>query len=429
MVPLAVSRPTVILENVTASATAQDHWTQYYRWGPPALLATGTVLSVGSASLLMSPAERYTAAVLTVVAGGWEVWRWFRRRSKPEQDTIYYLVRSGLAFALSWFNPFFAIYAAAGYFDAHAMLPERWIRFGLLVTAVTVAGSQAGGMPPQSRTMWIAFGLLVVLNASISMLMMRLAERDEQQSLERLAVIDELERTNEQLERALAENQALHAQLLVHAREAGIDDERRRLAAEIHDTLAQGLVGIVTQLQAAQDAADREAARRHVDTATALARRSLGDARRSVQDLVPEALEHDALDAVLAHTLAVWSRETEVCAEFTVTGTPVPLHDDVGATMLRIVQEALTNVGRHADARRVGVTLSYMDCEVSVDVRDDGNGFAPVEPARGFGLRGMRSRAARVDGTVTIESAPGEGTAVSVRIPLQGTTPVSQDVS
>ncbi len=248
---------TVILEAMTDSTTTDDPWQRTYRWAPVGMLATGTVLSVGTATLLMSPAERYTAAVLTAVAVGLELWRGRRRRSMPEGDAVYYLLRSALAFVLSWLNPFFAIYAASGYFDAHAMLPDRWIRFGLLVTAVTVAGSQAGGLPPEDTTMWIAFGLLVVLNASISMLMMRLAERDEQRSLERLAAIAELERTNVQLENALSENEALHAQLLVHAREAGIDDERRRLAAEIHDTLAQGLAGIVTQLQAAQDTTDR----------------------------------------------------------------------------------------------------------------------------------------------------------------------------
>lgn len=423
-----MNAPGVILEDVTVTTT-ENHWARYQRWGPPALLATGAFLSVGSASLLMSRGEQYTAAVLTVVAVGWELWRWHRRRFMPEQDSVYYLVRSALAFALSWLNPFFAVYAAAGYFDAHAMLPERWIRLGLLVTAVTLAGSQAGGLPPQNRTMWIAFGLLVVLNGSISIVMMRIAERDEQRSRERLAVIEELERTNVRLERALSENQALHAQLLVRAREAGIDDERRRLAAEIHDTLAQGLAGIVTQLQAAQDTVDDGAAHRHVESAIALARRSLGDARRSVRNLAPEVLEHDGLDSALAHTVAAWSRDIGVGAEFTVTGTPVPLPDDVEATLLRIVQEALTNVGKHAGAQRVGVTMSYMDGEVSVDIRDDGCGFTVTAPVCGFGLRGMRSRVGRVGGTLIVESAPGEGTAVSARIPSPTTDRIGEDVS
>lgn len=411
----------VILEAMTEPTTTDDPWLRTYRWAPVGMLATGTALSVGTATLLMSPAERYTAAVLTAVAVGLELWRGRRRRSMPEGDAVYYLLRSALAFVLSWLNPFFAIYAASGYFDAHAMLSDRWIRFGLLVTAVTVAGSQAGGLPPEDTTMWIAFGLLVVLNASISMLMMRLAEREDERTRERIAVITELETANLRLEQAISENQALHAQLLARAREAGIDDERRRLAAEIHDTIAQGLVGIVTQLQAAQDTAEPDAARHHVEQASALARRSLADARRSVRDLAPEALEHDALDAVLAHTVSVWSQQAGIRAELIVTGTPVPLGNDIGATVLRIVQEALTNAGRHAHATRVGVTLSYMDDEVTVDVRDDGCGFdAGSNPTSGFGLRGMRSRTERVAGTMTIESEYGEGTAVSVRIPLAG---------
>jgi signal transduction histidine kinase len=93
---------------------------------------------------------------------------------------------------------------------------------------------------------------------------------------------------------------------------------------------------------------------------------------------------------------------------------------------LRIAQEALANAGRHAGATRVGVTLSYMDDEVSLDVRDDGRGFDPRPVLRretvagGFGLGGMRARAERVAGTVEIESEPGRGTAVSARVPLVG---------
>ena len=95
----------------------------------------------------------------------------------------------------------------------------------------------------------------------------------------------------------MAENAALHAQLLVQAREAGVADERRRLAAEIHDTIAQGLTGIIAQLQVVTSVTDRdpETARVHLERAAALARHSLGEARRSVHNLAPVALEHDEL--------------------------------------------------------------------------------------------------------------------------------------
>jgi signal transduction histidine kinase len=89
----------------------------------------------------------------------------------------------------------------------------------------------------------------------------------------------------------------------------------------------------------------------------------------------------------------------------------------VEATLLRVAQEALANVAKHARAGRVGVTLSYVDGEVIVDVRDDGVGFHPDDPAPGFGLRGMRQRAERLAGVLDVESEPGAGTAVSVRLP------------
>ncbi len=98
-------------------------------------------------------------------------------------------------------------------------------------------------------------------------------------------------------------------------------------------------------------------------------------------------------------------------------------HDEVEATLLRIAQEGLANTRRHAAASRVGVTLSYMGDEVTLDVRDDGRGFDPAtlpprERTGGFGLGGMRTRAERIAGAVGIESEPGRGTAISARVPL-----------
>ena len=98
---------------------------------------------------------------------------------------------------------------------------------------------------------------------------------------------------------------------------------------------------------------------------------------------------------------------------------PRTLHPEVEATLLRITQESLSNVGKHADATRVGVTLTYDDDEVILDVRDDGVGFDPTAPERptSFGLRGMRQRADRLAGALDVETAPGAGTAVCVRLP------------
>ena len=120
--------------------------------------------------------------------------------------------------------------------------------------------------------------------------------------------LDELSEANRRLEATLAENAGLHEQLLAQAREAGVLDERQRMAREIHDTLAQGLTGIITQLQAAEQAGEDPAGRRrHLSAATRLARESLSEARRSVHALRPEPLETARLSEALAERRERWS--------------------------------------------------------------------------------------------------------------------------
>ncbi len=409
-----------------ATTSVEERWAQFHRYGPYALLGLATLIAACVAHLLMSTAELYAAGALLLAALGLQV-RWGSVRPAALEPSaaggLYYGVRTVLAFALTWLNPFFAIYAVIGYFDAAQLLPGRLMRVGLILTAVTMAGSQSGGLPPPSATSWIAFGALFALNACLCLLFAHIGEQEAESLRQKADTIAELERTNTRLEQALEENAQLHTQLLVQAREAGVADERRRLAAEIHDTIAQGLTGIIAQLQVVTSAADEATAREHLERASALARSSLGEARRSVQNLSPAALEHDTLPEALKKTVADWSERTGVPARFTATGTEEPLHDEVAATLLRIAQEALANTARHAHATRAGVTLSYMGDEVALDIRDDGRGFDPLGlPARsgtgGFGLDGMRARAERIAGTATVESEAGHGTAVSARVPL-----------
>ncbi|MGV9306460.1 MULTISPECIES: sensor histidine kinase [unclassified Nonomuraea] len=203
----------------------------------------------------------------------------------------------------------------------------------------------------------------------------------------------------------------------------GVLEERARLAREIHDTLAQGLSGIITQLEAAEQAMpeqgrpDLPAVRRRIALAKELARDNLQEARRSVDALRPGPLQEAHLDAALAQVAERWSRTSEVSATVTVEGTPRPLTAEVGATLLRAAQEGLSNAAKHARADRVAITLTYMDDEVTLDVFDDGTGFDPGAHGSGYGLAAMRERARGVGGTLTVESAPGEGTALCLRIP------------
>jgi signal transduction histidine kinase len=111
-----------------------------------------------------------------------------------------------------------------------------------------------------------------------------------------------------------------------------------------------------------------------------------------------------------------WSEINGVAAEVTTTGTARPMHPDVEVTLLRTAQEALANVAKHAGASRVGLTLSYMEDLVTLDVRDDGMGFKRANGS-GFGLTAMRQRVEGIDGRLEIESEPGGGTAVSATTP------------
>jgi signal transduction histidine kinase len=252
-------------------------------------------------------------------------------------------------------------------------------------------------------------------------LMWLLWEHDQQAARNQLA-LTELSAANRRLEATIAENETLHEQLLVQAREAGIRDERSRMAREIHDTIAQGLTGIVTQLQAAEQAATRTAGdpagwRRHVAAATGLARDSLSEARRSVEALRPEPLECGRLGEALAGVAERWSALNGIPVQVTTTGTARRMHPETEFALLRAAQEALANVARHARATRVGLTVSYMENEVVLDIRDDGAGFDPAAGEHGFGLVAMRQRIAALSGTLQVESEPGGGTAISACVP------------
>lgn len=222
-------------------------------------------------------------------------------------------------------------------------------------------------------------------------------------------------------------------ELAATERREGTLAERQRLSMEIHDTLAQGLSSQQMLLQAADRTwdADPATARRHVRTATGIAERNLAEARRFVHDLAPADLaEGGGLEAAL-HALA--ARETaqgRLTVRCHVEGeqrTAPP--DRVQSALLRIAQGALANVKEHAHATKAALTLTRLDDRIVLDIADNGQGFAPAGrsgPAggvRGHGLPAMRARLRQLGGTLTIESAPGEGTVLSAAVPLTPATP------
>ena len=318
-------------------------------------------------------------------------------------------------------NPLFGIYSWTGYIFVYTLPLGRWRLLGALAVAVTSATSQDGGLPHGAKQ-GLFYGILLFFNISVAVGFTWFASVSYERNERRKQALAELGVANRKLEATLAENAGLHEQLLTQAREAGIMDERQRMAREIHDTLAQGLTGIITQLQAAAQAGRQADRDRRVEAAIRLARESLSEARRSVHELRPEPLETARLGEALGEVARRWSALHGVPAQVTTTGVLRPMPPDVEVTLLRTAQEALANVARHANATRVGLTLSYMEDEVALDVRDDGVGFDPAGlpgPAGdgGFGLTAMRQRVERLSGALEIESESGAGTAISACIP------------
>src|ERR1700744_1402912 len=189
-------------------------------------------------------------------------------------------------------DPWFGFLVAAGYGYAIRLMPWPWTLPCIGALAILGATAQTWSVNKGTPAGLGAYLGVIALNMFSVCGIVWFLHSIESVHDQRKRALDELSEANRRLEATLAENAGLHKQLLIQAREAGILDERQRMAREIHDTLAQGLTGIVTQLQAAEHAADAPAGwRRHSAAATRLARESLTEARRSVDALRPGPLE------------------------------------------------------------------------------------------------------------------------------------------
>ncbi len=200
--------------------------------------------------------------------------------------------------------------------------------------------------------------------------------------------------------------------------------ERNRIAREWHDTLLAGFAAISWQLEALAARIPESAAVAHqqLEVARKMVKHSLTEARRALWDLRSNTAASDNLALMLHDTLKPLLAGKPVTLDFKVNGEPVRLSGDVETNLLRIGQEAISNVVNHASAHSVQVELSFTPQAVRLQVRDDGRGFDPQQHASDghFGLIGMRERAMKLGGAFQVQSQPGSGTAVCVEVPLNG---------
>jgi len=210
----------------------------------------------------------------------------------------------------------------------------------------------------------------------------------------------------------------------VHSRYALLVEERARLAREVHDNLAQGFVGISSQLDVVEMSLPKDAdpARAYLDLARRMARHSLTEARRSVMDLRASALDDQDLGSALESATRQWTEGSGIDAEVNVSGETSKLPEETAHHLLRIAQEAVTNVLKHARATKITLNLHIEPQRLTLKIQDDGCGFEREDVFAStnghFGLMGMQERAERLGGKLQLKSEPAKGTLVYVEVPM-----------
>jgi len=268
--------------------------------------------------------------------------------------------------------------------------------------------------------------ILGVLNLNRGGQTRQFSEEDLQRGLVLAAVAStliELTRHADQLQEARRQVERFRLEL-INARE----DERRRIARELHDNALQSLADFIWQLTACKRllTVDPPRVRGELRRLTRSLRSTIKEIREICQDLRPTILEEGLLPALQAY-VAEFARRTGVAASLQWTGDQPRLRPEVESSLFRIIQEALNNVRKHARARKVRVHIAVRGGRLRVRVADDGVGFDPRvlsrASSRGLGVANIRDRAQLLGGECMVTTAPGQGTRVSVGIPLDAASP------
>ncbi len=229
-----------------------------------------------------------------------------------------------------------------------------------------------------------------------------------------------IERRNRELERQVEERAHEIEQLFEQTKELAVVEERNRLARDLHDSAKQKAFAALAQLGAAQAMIKKTplAAKDHLDEAENLVYQVIQELTFLIQEMYPIALKEKGLAAVLRDYAYEWESQNDLPAALTIINErPLPLQ--IEQAFYRIAQESLANVVRHSRASRVEIRLIYTPEAVELSVADDGCGFNLEQKPAGVGLRSMRDRAALIHGSLEIQSAPGRGAQIILRLPAE----------
>ena len=376
------------------------------------IVVAGYLTAIGDAPLRQEPWRLawVTTLVLAHIVLIWFSPRLFRqRRGTP----VYFALQGTLAFAVG------------------LLTPGTWLAIMLYMVLTGIALAM---LWPNVRA--VAAVILICLALSTYHLVTSWGWRALAQLLPTLGIVIAFvviyvvlfirqTQARERAQELLHELETAHRQLQAYADRVEaltIGQERQRMAQELHDTLAQGLAGLILQLEAADshlEDGNAPRAQETVQRAMELARTTLREARRAIQALRPAALEQNSLVDVLGRQVDELAATTGIQATLEVDSGSLDVPPAAAQDALRIVQESLTNVARHAQAAHVLVRLEARDDRLRVVVQDDGRGFDPDQVAGqtdSYGLRGMKERASHIGGKLRVRSAPGEGTTVTLEM-------------
>lgn len=392
----------------TSSGELSEMWRRQLIWWH---VFFAVLVATTSAVLVAEDAKHlgWSLVGIGVIAAAYVVWG---RRGIGEVDP-----RAGVLYvAVAWLA-LIGLMAIDGSGTAwiltFGLFPQTWAMLrrnhaaAVVVAAVVAIGLVRLWVGPRTGDDVVGVAISTVITLSLSLVLGLFIHKIIGEADTRAFTIDELRRTQ--------------AQLAAAERAQGVAGERERMSREIHDTLAQGFTSLVTLARATEAALDRgdlDVVRERVRLIEQTAADNLSEARLIVAEMTPGHLQSRTLSEALGRLVDAVAAESGMQGSLVVQGDPTVLPANSEVVLLRTAQEGLANVRRHARARTFEVRLTYAAGEpVSLEVADDGVGFAPGTPDRGYGLDGATARADEVGGRFEVHSAPGSGTRLRMEVP------------